>query len=49
MKEYFDTKAEAEEYRKKHELYARSVEYSTSRNKWMLVFPIKAQAKEANK
>lgn len=48
MKEYFDTKEEAEEYRQKHELYARSVEYSTSCKKWMLVFPIKAQTKEAN-
>lgn len=43
MKEYFDTKEEAEEYRQKHELYARTVEYLTSRGKYALVFNIKAQ------
>ena len=45
MKQYFDTKEEAEEYRQKHGLYARVAEL-TSIGKWALVFPIKAQTKE---
>ena len=44
MKQYFDTKEEAEEYRKKHELYTRSAEYLTSIGKWALVYPLKAKA-----
>lgn len=42
MKEYFDTKEEAENYRLSHELYARAVEYIPCREKYALVFPIKA-------
>lgn len=39
---YFDTREEAEEYRIKHEHKAMVAEFITSRQKWALVFPIKA-------
>lgn len=42
MKEYFETKEEAEQYRVKHQLYVRVAEYITCRNKWALVFDIPA-------
>jgi len=42
MKEYFDTEEEAKEYKEKHQLYVRIPEYIKFRNKWALVFPIKA-------
>jgi hypothetical protein len=42
MKNYFNTKEEAERYRVKHELWVRVAEYIVCRNKWALVFPIKA-------
>ena len=45
MKEYFDTREEAEEYRKKKELYVRAPEYLPCFNKWALVFQIKATTK----
>lgn len=42
MKEYFNTKEEAEEYKQKHELYQRTVEYIPYRDKYALIFKIKA-------
>lgn len=39
---YFETKEAAEEYRVKHEHKAMVVEFITSRQKWALVFPLKA-------
>jgi hypothetical protein len=46
VKEYFDTLEEAENYKQKHELTARTVEYIPCLRKWALVFPIKANKKE---
>ena len=42
MKNYFDTREEAEEYRKNKELYVMVPEYLPCFGKWALVFPIKA-------
>lgn len=42
MKNLFNTKEEAKEYREKHQLWARVPEYIEFRKKWALVFPIKA-------
>ena len=42
MKNYFDTREKAEEYRQKEELYAMVPEYLTCFGKWALVFKIKA-------
>lgn len=42
MKEYFDTRKEAEEYRQKKQLYVRVPEYLPCFGTWALVFPIKA-------
>ena len=46
MKNYFNTKEEAEAYRVKHELWIRVPEYIEFRKKWVLVFPLKACLKE---
>jgi len=46
MKNYFNTKEEAEEYKEKHQLYVRVPEYIVCMNKWALVFPLKACLKE---
>lgn len=43
MKEYFDTREEAEEYRKKKELYVRAPEYLPCFKKWALVFQIEVK------
>lgn len=43
MKNYFNSKEEAEAYRIKYELWVRVPEYIACRNKWALVFPLKAQ------
>lgn len=43
MKQYFDTKEEAEQYREKHELYARTVEFIPYLDKYVLNFNIKAK------
>ena len=48
MKQHFDTKEEAEEYRQKYELYARSAEYLSYIGKWVLVYPLKAKAESVN-
>ena len=45
MKNYFNTREEAEEYRQKKELYIRVPEYLPCFGKWALVFPIKATTK----
>ena len=45
MKNYFDTREEAEEYRQKKELYVMVPEYLTCFGKWALVFQIKATTK----
>ena len=42
MKNYFNTKEEAEAYRAEHELYVRVAEYLPCVQKWALVFPLKA-------
>lgn len=42
MKEYFDTKQEAAEYKLLHELHQREPIYIAVRGKWALTFPIKA-------
>ena len=42
MKNYFDTREKAEEYRQKEELYVMVPEYLTCFGKWALVFKIKA-------
>jgi hypothetical protein len=43
MKNYFNTREEAEKYRVKHELWVKVPEYIKCVKKWALVFPIKAQ------
>ena len=45
MKNYFETREEAEEYRKKKELYVRVPKYLPCFEKWALVFPLKAKSK----
>ena len=45
MKNYFDTREEAEKYRQKKELYVMVPEYLPCFGKWALVFPIKATTK----
>ena len=42
MKNYFETREEAEEYRQKKQLYVMVPEYLTCFGKWALVFKIKA-------
>lgn len=42
MKNYFETREEAEEYRQEKELYVRAPEYLPCFGKWALVFKIKA-------
>lgn len=46
MKNYFETREEAEEYRKKKELYVRVPEFLPCIGKWALVFPLKAKIEE---
>ena len=45
MKNYFNTREEAEEYRQEKELYIRVPEYLPCFGKWALVFQIKATTK----
>lgn len=42
MKNLFDTEQEAKEYKEKHQLFVRVPAYIQGRDKWALVFPLKA-------
>lgn len=42
MKQWFKTEQEANEYKEKHQLFARVPEYIKGYEKWALVFPLKA-------
>ena len=43
---YFDTKEEAEKYKKEHEIYVKVPAYIACRNKWALIFPLKAEVEK---
>lgn len=40
---YFETKEQAEEYKKKHELYVMIPFFSLIKKKWCLIFDLKAK------
>ncbi|BDF45162.1 hypothetical protein CE91St56_22850 [Lachnospiraceae bacterium] len=40
---YFETKEQAEEYKKKHELYVMIPIYSKIKKKWCLIFDLKVR------
>ena len=40
---YFETKEQAEEYKKKHELYVMIPFFSPVKKKWCLIFDLKAK------
>ena len=43
---YFDTKEQVEEYKKKHELYVMIPFFSITKNKWCLIFDLKAKCQD---
>ena len=49
MKEYFNTKEEAEAYKEKRQLFPYAAEYIAVRNKWALVFPLPTTTAEERK